>query len=74
LHDPRIDTSPTYIGRRDEVVCLGALLRGSPNFVRLGLDRLRSPPHSVAVIDTFLRGRLAPRASPRANLDRDARG
>jgi hypothetical protein len=34
-------------------------LRGSPNFVRLGLDRLRSLPHSVAVIDTSLRGRFA---------------
>ena len=43
-------------------------------FVRLGLDRLRSLPHSVAVIDALLRGRLAPRAFPRADLDRGGRG
>ena len=35
-------------------------LRGSPHFVRLGLDRLRSLPHSVAMIDTSVRGRFAP--------------
>ena len=49
-------------------------LRGSPHFVRLGLDGLRSLPHSVTMIDTSVRGRLAPRASPRANLDRRAHG
>ena len=49
-------------------------LRGSPHFVRLGLDRLRSLPHSVAMIDTSVRGRLAPRPSAHANLDRRAHG
>ena len=34
-------------------------------FVRLGLDRLRSLPHSAAMTDALLRGRLAPRAFPR---------
>ena len=47
---------------------------GDPNKVRVGLDRLRSLPHSAAMIDALLRGRLAPRAFPRANLDRGARG
>ena len=49
-------------------------LRGSPHFVRVGLDGLRSLPHLVAMIDTLLRGRLPPRAFPHANLDRGARG
>ena len=47
---------------------------GDPNKVRVGLDRLRSLPHSAAMIDALLRGRLPPRAFPHANLDRGARG
>jgi len=34
-------------------------LRGSPHFVRLGLDGLRSLPHLVAMIDTSMRVRFA---------------